>query len=82
MRDHLVVRCPTTSGVIRTGIQTDYRTIAKSWDTTLDLQCPHCGGLHRIAYRDAYIKATLDDVAEGFERVSSLTEGGKISPAR
>ena len=34
---------------------------AAAWKKTLKVECPHCGEVHRISVREAYVKFAIQD---------------------
>jgi hypothetical protein len=63
-----VLTCPKTSQPLTVEIATDFPSMRLAWDTTLHIKCAHCGRVHQMAFRDAYVAATLngsDDVPRG-----------------
>ena len=65
----LLFTCPTTQQQGRTGIQTDPQSLSASWKSVLKVNCPHCGGVHEISVREAYIDGALLDAADQLHRV-------------
>jgi hypothetical protein len=51
----LLFTCPTTHRRAPTRIETDPNSLAAAWKKTLKVKCPHCGEVHRISVREAYI---------------------------
>jgi hypothetical protein len=67
----LIAQCPKTCAPINTGLSTDYKTLAKSWDNTIRIRCPHCNEDHDIKVRDAFVRG----------EVSSLKVRGELDHA-
>jgi hypothetical protein len=65
----LFFNCPKTRRHAPTGIETDVQSLRASWKATLKLNCPHCGEVHEISIRDAYINGALNDAADGLRGV-------------
>ena len=59
----LIVHCPNTSAVINTGIDTDYKSLARSWNKTVLIPCPHCNDEHEVNVRDAYVRGEVSNFA-------------------
>jgi hypothetical protein len=57
----LLFTCPTTHRRAPTRIETDPNSLAAAWKKTLKVECPHCGEVHRISVREAYIKFAIQD---------------------
>ena len=57
----LLFMCPKTSQQAPTGIETDVQSLSASWRAMLKVHCPHCGAVHKISVRDAYIDGALQD---------------------
>jgi hypothetical protein len=60
--------CPKTHHQAPTGIETDAQSLRLSWKAKLKVSCPHCGGVHEISVREAYIDGALQDAAERLGR--------------
>jgi hypothetical protein len=59
----LIVLCPKTCATVDTGIATDYKSLAKSWERIVHVACPHCGKRHDVKVRDAFIRGAVSDIA-------------------
>ena len=57
----LLFTCPTTHRRAPTRIETDPNSLAAAWKKTLKVECPHCGDVHRISVREAYVKFAIQD---------------------
>ena len=57
----LLFTCPTTHRRAPTRIETDPNSLAAAWRKTLKVECPHCGEVHRISVREAYVKFAIQD---------------------
>jgi hypothetical protein len=57
----LLFTCPTTHRRAPTRVEMDPKSLAAAWKTTLKVECPHCGEMHRVSVRDAYIAFALHD---------------------
>ena len=57
----LLFTCPTTHRRAPTRIETDPNSLAAAWKKTLKVKCPHCGEVHRISVREAYVKFAIQD---------------------
>ena len=57
----LLVPCPRTGRQIPTGIETDVQSQRASWKRMLTLDCPHCGEVHELSVREAYLSSALKD---------------------
>jgi hypothetical protein len=57
----LLFTCPTTHRRAPTRIETDPNSLAAAWKKTLKVKCPHCGEVHRISVREAYITFAVQD---------------------
>jgi hypothetical protein len=38
--------------------------LAAAWKKTLHITCPHCGEVHKVSVRDAYIQFAVQDGAD------------------
>jgi hypothetical protein len=65
----LLFACPKTNRQVATGVETDVQGLSASWKETLKVKCPHCGEVHEISVRDAYINGALSDAVETLRRV-------------
>jgi hypothetical protein len=52
--------CPATHGSGLTGINTDVRTLRKFWLKHIKVKCDHCGEVHSIGVRDAFLSGALN----------------------
>jgi hypothetical protein len=66
----LFFTCPITHQQAATGIETDVRSLHAAWKATLEVKCPHCGGVHQISVRETYINGALRDATERLRRPS------------
>jgi hypothetical protein len=57
----LLFTCPTTHRRAPTRVETDPKSLAAAWKRTLKVECPHCGEMHRVTVRDAYIAFAVQD---------------------
>jgi hypothetical protein len=57
----LPFRCPKTSRLMNTAIETDYASLAKAWTLTMKIVCAYCGETHIFQVRDAYIDAAMSN---------------------
>ena len=53
--------CPTTRRQSLTRVETDTASLATAWKKTLRVECPHCGEVHRVSVREAYIASVIQD---------------------
>jgi hypothetical protein len=60
----LVFTCPNTKRRSTTKIATDAKSLAAAWKKTLHITCPHCGEVHKVSVRDAYIQFAVQDGAD------------------
>jgi predicted RNA-binding Zn-ribbon protein involved in translation (DUF1610 family) len=51
--------CPNTGRQSLTRVETDTASLATAWKKTLRIECPHCGEVHRVAVREAYIASAF-----------------------
>ena len=58
--------CPETQWQAPTSIETDAKGLRESWKSTLKVDCPHCGLIHKNSIRDAYIESVLHDALDRF----------------
>ena len=65
----LQIFCPATHQQASTGIETDPDSLRACWSTTVKVDCPHCGKVHRISVRETYTGMALNDA---LGRVSTL----------
>jgi hypothetical protein len=61
--------CPQTDRKVSTGVETDAQSLRASWKATLKVDCPHCGAVHEIAVREAYLDSAVHAVTDRLERV-------------
>ena len=59
----LIVHCPKTSAAIDTGIELEFKSLARSWDKTVRFRCPHCNEEHDVKVRDEYVRAEVSNFA-------------------
>jgi len=57
----LLFTCPTTHRRAPTRVETDPKSLAAAWKKILRVKCPHCGEVHAISVREAYIKFAVQD---------------------
>jgi DNA-directed RNA polymerase subunit RPC12/RpoP len=57
----LSFRCPKTTLPIKTAIETDYKNLARSWNETMRVRCPHCSGHHDVKVREAFISNAISE---------------------
>jgi hypothetical protein len=57
----LFFTCPTTHRRAPTRVEIDPKSLAAAWKRTLKVQCPHCGEMHQVTVRDAYIAFAIQD---------------------
>jgi hypothetical protein len=55
--------CPHTHRRFPTRVETDPKSLAAAWRKTLRVDCPHCGEVHRLTVREAYIAFAVQDGA-------------------
>jgi hypothetical protein len=60
----LLVPCPRTGRQVPTGIETDVQSLRASWKRMLTVDCPHCGEVHELSVREAYLGSALKDAGE------------------
>jgi hypothetical protein len=58
----LMFVCPSTRLRTSAGIATDVATLRRFWTRWLNVSCPHCGNVHRIDVREAFLSGVLDSV--------------------
>jgi hypothetical protein len=58
----LIVHCPKTTAPITTGIDTEYKSLARCWDKSIRVHCPHCHGVHVVKVREAFIRGEISSV--------------------
>ena len=51
--------CPHTDRPIDTGVIADPTTLARVWDTKMNVCCPHCGMEHNFKVREAYVEQVM-----------------------
>ena len=59
----LFFTCPETGQRVSTGVETDARSLRKSWRKKMRVECPHCGESHRIAVCETYLEQVLFETA-------------------
>ena len=57
----LLFTCPTTHRRARPVSRPTHNSLAAAWKKTLKVECPHCGEVHRISVREAYITFAVQD---------------------
>jgi hypothetical protein len=57
----LLFTCPTTHRRAPTRIETDPKSLAVAWRKTVKVGCPHCGEIHRVSVREAFIAFAVQD---------------------
>jgi hypothetical protein len=57
----LFVLCPITKSSIVTDIGTDVRSLAKTWNSKIQVPCPHCKQIHKYRVSEAFAEAALSD---------------------
>ena len=57
----LLFTCPATRRRAPMRVETDAISLAAAWKKTLRVECPHCGEMHRVSVRDAYIAFAVQD---------------------
>jgi hypothetical protein len=55
----LLFTCPTTHQQAPTGIETDVKSLQKTWKARLKVDCPYCGEVHEISVRETYIDGVM-----------------------
>jgi hypothetical protein len=66
--------CPATRQPASTGIETDPDSRA-CWSATVEVDCPHCGKVHKISVRETYIGMALNDAVDHASRLRRPTVG-------
>jgi hypothetical protein len=61
--------CPTTHQPAPTRIKMNVQSLLASWPSTVKVDCPHRGQVHKISVRETYIGMALNDAVD---RVSAL----------
>ena len=56
--------CPETSQQASTGIETDPDSLRACWSTTVKVDCPHCGQVHKISVRETHVGMALNDALD------------------
>jgi hypothetical protein len=56
--------CPATHQQASTWIETDVDSLRSCWCATLNVNCPHCGQVHKISVRETYIGTALNDAVD------------------
>jgi hypothetical protein len=74
----LLFTCPTTHRRAPTRVETDPKSLAAAWKRTLKVECPHCGEMHRVTVRDAYIASAVQD---GTDRIV-VDRSPEVAPPR
>jgi transposase-like protein len=64
----LLFNCPKTNHPAPTGVETDAQSLRASRKATLKVNCPHCGEVHEISVREAYIDGVLEDADDSLRR--------------
>jgi hypothetical protein len=57
--------CAATGQPIDYEVPGDVQTLRDLWSRTLLRSCRHCGRVHRVAFRSAYIAGVLSDFGAG-----------------
>jgi hypothetical protein len=68
--------CPTTHQQVPTGIKTDVQGLRASWRSTVSVDCKHCGQVHEISVRDAYLSGALIAAAMDRAAIAMPRRGG------
>jgi hypothetical protein len=56
----LLFACPDTHLLTSAGIATDAATLQEFWGRRINVNCPHCGGVHHIDVRETFLNSALD----------------------
>jgi hypothetical protein len=68
--------CVATGQPIDYEVPGDAQTLKDLWSRTLLRSCRHCGQVHRVAFRSAYVAGVLADREPGFLQQSSVSASG------
>jgi hypothetical protein len=75
----LLFTCPITHRRAPTCIETSPKSLAAAWKKSLRVECPHCGEVHRVSVREAYIAFAVQD---GTDPIVVDRPPGVVPPAR
>ena len=56
--------CPATHQQASTGIETDPDSLRACWSTTVKVDCPHCGQMHKISVSETCVGMALNDALD------------------
>jgi hypothetical protein len=56
--------CPNTNRPASAGIETDPDSLRACWRKALAVKCPHCGDVHEILVREAYMGGPFRNLRE------------------
>jgi|SwirhirootsSR2_FD_contig_21_18855480_length_600_multi_3_in_0_out_0_1 hypothetical protein len=63
-RPPLFFHCPRTGLSAPAGIGTDVATLRRFWHRKLEVDCPHCGEVHRFSVRETFLSGALTDFTD------------------
>ena len=78
MADTGPLTCPQTGARVPFNIKTDAKSVARDWNQSIQIRCPHCGDSHAIKYKEVY----MDKAIAGFQDDFALAMLSKTSPTR
>jgi hypothetical protein len=67
----LRMQCPKTHRTFDSHVILDPWSLAKVWTSTIKATCPHCGEVHRLSVREAYMDTVLAPEVLGHDNLST-----------
>jgi hypothetical protein len=61
----LLAECPKTREAIDVGINIDSKSLARTWNKSVIVRCPHCNGKHTVKVREAFVKSEISNLVLG-----------------
>jgi hypothetical protein len=62
LMQRVYVTCPTTGQLVRTTVEASPAGLAKSWNSSRQVACPHCSQTHEINIRHAYLNQAISEL--------------------
>jgi hypothetical protein len=66
------IQCPTTALAVSVDIPDDRKFVLTRWDSSCQVQCPHCGEPHIARYREMYVEGVLSGFQGDFDGLLGL----------
>jgi hypothetical protein len=64
----IIFHLPDDTAKVSTSIEMDVQGLRAAWKSTLQVDCPCCGGTHEMSVRDTYVDAALRDATDRSRR--------------